>query len=79
MAEIPQPVSARRKFLDISNQKTRTYNYGENKIVVIENPQWLNIDKTGHRVVDLAEVAHFLPEGWIEITWEAKDGSELFT
>lgn len=66
------------KFVDISTEKYREYNFGD-KFVRIEFPLWLNISQSGgHRVFDVNNVSHYIPKGWIHLKWEAKVGAPNF-
>lgn len=59
---------------DISSEEWREYDYGKQQIR-INGPVALNVSKSGgHRVVDENEVTHYIPKGWIHLSWKAKDG-----
>jgi hypothetical protein len=78
MADIPLVNETDRKFIDISHEKVRIYSWGRNKEIRIENPQWLSIGARGHRVVDGTGKAHFIQNGWLEVSWEPKEGAPQF-
>lgn len=65
------------KFDDISSEFWRAYDYGKdkhgnNKVVTIEWPQLLSVSKSGgHRIFDRMGVSHYIPAGWIHISWMA--------
>lgn len=65
-------------FTDISSEVWREYQFrGES--VRIENPVALNVSKSGgHRVLDERGVSHYIPSGWVHLTWVAKDGKPHF-
>ena len=58
---------------DISSEKWREYEF-DNKIIHIDRPLALNVSKNGHRVVDDEGVVHYIPKGWVHLSWKAKDG-----
>lgn len=66
------------EFKDISNEKYREYTFfkeGELCKLRIDKPQWLNYNPKsgGHRIVDAKGMSHYVPGGWIHLTWDAKD------
>jgi hypothetical protein len=64
-------VDADLKFTDISTEQWRAYEFPE-KEVRIERPIALNVSRSGgHRVLDAAGVSHYIPKGWIHLTWKA--------
>lgn len=67
------------KFTDISTEETRRYQYKGEEYVVIENPIALNVSKAGgHRVLDGQGLSHYIPKGWIGLSWKARDGQPHF-
>jgi len=66
-------------FADISNEKYRTYDFGNGKTFRIDFPVKLNVKRKpegdSHRVIDALGRSHYVPAGWIAITWEGKDGT----
>lgn len=61
------------KFVDISSEEYRQYEFSKTKFVCIQNPLWLNVSSSGgHRVFDANGVSHYIPKGWIHLTWKAK-------
>jgi hypothetical protein len=65
------------KFADISSEKYREYVFPVG-VVRIENPLQLNVSKNGHRVFDAQGVSHYIPQGWIHLKWEVKEGKPNF-
>ena len=62
------------KLNDISSESWREYDFGDHQ-VHIDSPLALNVSKAGgHRVIDAEEVSHYVPKGWIHLSWMAKDG-----
>lgn len=67
------------EFTDISTEAVRRYHYKGGDTVEIPNPLWLNVSRSGgHRVFDAQGVSHYIPKGWIELTWVAKPGAAHF-
>lgn len=66
------------EFSDISSEKWRQYDWGHTTIL-IESPLSLNVSESGgHRVLAADGVSHYIPSGWIHLSWEAKDGAPHF-
>lgn len=66
------------KFVDISSEAYRTYVFPDNQLVRIEEPLQLSVSAGGHRLFDNNGVSHYIPKGWIQLSWKAKDGSPNF-
>lgn len=63
------------KFKDISTEVSRTYTFPGGETVTIADPLGLNVSESGgHRIEDGAGVAHYIPAGWIHLTWTVKHG-----
>ena len=78
MAKIGLRNDTNLKFIDISGEKARTYHYRTTE-QTIDSPAFLNVsDSGGHRILDEAGVSHYIPKGWIRLSWIAKDGSPHF-
>jgi hypothetical protein len=59
---------------DITGRKWREYEFAE-KTIRIEQTVALNVSASGgHRIVDANNVGHYIPAGWLHISWEAEDG-----
>jgi hypothetical protein len=65
-------------FTDISSEIRRTYVFPGGNKVVIEKPNNLHVSENGHRILDAANVAHYVPKGWIHLYWETKLGAPQF-
>lgn len=65
-------------FIDISSEISRTYVFPNGEEFDIEEPQWLAVSDSGHRVLDINEISHFIPYGWIHLLWGVKDGEPHF-
>jgi hypothetical protein len=67
------------EFADISSESYRNYNFPDGVIVHIEYPLKLNVSKSGgHRIFDASGTSHYIPAGWIHLSWRVKDGSPNF-
>lgn len=65
-------------FASIMDEEFRTYIF-ENKEVTIKNPMYLNVSKSGgHRVYDVYGYSHYIPSGWVQLTWKARKGKLPF-
>ena len=65
-------------FADISSEKYRTYKFSDNNIHLKE-PIALHVSKSGgHRLLLASGKSHYVPTGWRDIEWEAKDGMSHF-
>ena len=63
------------EFQDISSEVSRTYTFPGGDTVTIAAPVGLNVSESGgHRIEDKAGVAHYIPAGWIHLTWTVKQG-----
>jgi hypothetical protein len=60
-------------FTDISSEASRTYNFGQKGFVKITNPTKLSVSNSGgHRLFDAQGQSHYIPSGWIHLSWTAK-------
>lgn len=67
------------KFVDISSEDERIYNFGNKGFVKIRNPVLLSVSESGgHRLFSEDGVSHYVPSGWIELTWTTKTGKPNF-
>lgn len=67
------------EFEDISSEVSRTYNFGTKGFVKIVEPRKLSVSASGgHRLFDAKGQSHYIPSGWIQISWTARDGSPNF-
>jgi hypothetical protein len=58
------------KKIDLSKKETsRTYRFPNNEFVTITKPQFVIISDNGHRLLDGDGISHYVPYGWIELTW----------
>lgn len=67
------------KFIDISSEKSRTYSFPGGDEVTINLPCKLNVSKSGgHRLFSADGVSHYIPNGWIHLSWIVEDGHPHF-
>lgn len=73
---------SKHEFIDISSEQYREYSFtGPAGIVKlrIEAPTHLSVSESGgHRVFDAAGVSHYIPKGWVHLSWMAKSGEPNF-
>lgn len=65
------------KFVDISSEEYRTYVFPDGAVRV-ESPQQLSVSAGGHRLFDGQGNSHYIPKGWIQLTWKARKGQPHF-
>lgn len=75
--------TSQHKFTDITSEEWREYIFPtpEGRFVKrrIDNPTHLSVSESGgHRLLDAAGVSHYIPKGWIELAWKAKEGQPNF-
>lgn len=66
-----------KKFTDISSEIFREYEF-DSKTIRIDQPQYLSVSDNGHRLFDGEGQSHYIPLGWLRLTWKAKAGSPHF-
>lgn len=66
-------------FSDISSEAVRTYNFGQKGFVKITNPLYLSVSPSGgHRIFSQDGQSHYVPSGWIHLSWTAREGEPHF-
>lgn len=78
MAEIELRNGTDHEFVDVSSELCRVYHFPGKEKVQIDEPQYLNVGRSGHRLVDIEGRSHFIPKGWIHLTWRVRDGEPHF-
>jgi hypothetical protein len=67
------------QFTDISSEEYRNYTFPDGLQITINNPTHLNVSAKGnHRLLDASGVSHYIPTGWVWLSWKAKDGQPNF-
>lgn len=63
------------QFTDISSEAWRRYDFPSGMTVMIKEPQFLNVSKSGgHRLLDGDGTSHYIPGGWHHLSWRSHDG-----
>ena len=66
-------------FTDISSEQWREYRFLGGEAIRIDAPLQLNVSESrGHRIFDAHGVSHYIPAGWIHLSWKVKDGAPNF-
>ena len=66
-------------FIDISKEANRTYNFGQKGFVKVNNPVYLSVSSSGgHRIFDASGQSHYIPNGWIHLSWVVREGEPNF-
>lgn len=61
-----------REWIDISSEMFRSYTFADGGEFTVSRPQRLNVSNSGgHRILDSMGVSHYVPSGWLAISWEA--------
>lgn len=69
---------SKNEFVDISSEEFRVYRFPTGD-VRIEAPLKLSVAPSGgHRLFDAAGLSHYIPKGWIQLSWRAKEGKPHF-
>lgn len=67
------------EFADISTEEQRVYDFGERGLTIVDKPIRLNVSESGgHRIFDEDGGCHYIPAGWLHLTWSVKEGSPHF-
>lgn len=56
----------------------REYRFPNDEYVLIEDVRSLLVSNNGHRIVDADGFSHYVPKGWIHMTFKASDGEPFF-
>jgi len=79
MAKFELRNQSENEFKDISTEIYRKYRFPDGIIVKIDEPQFLSVSASGgHRVIDASQVCHYIPTGWVELTWEVPEDKPHF-
>ena len=67
------------EFTDISSEEYREYVFLKGETITIEKPTHLHVSESGaHRLLDARGVSHYIPSGWVWLSWKAKEGQPNF-
>ncbi len=77
--------NAELKFQDISDEVWRKYEYPDGTKVIIKHPaavavsnKYRNFGGNGHRLVDSAGLSHYIPAGWVHLSWQVISGRKPY-
>jgi hypothetical protein len=66
-------------FTDITSECWREYIYPDGHVIRIEEPEALNVSKSGgHRLLDGEGISHYIPKGWRHLKWKVAEGAPHF-
>ena len=66
-------------FTDISSEAERIYNFGSKGFVKIAYPLYLSVsDSGGHRLFSSDGKSHYIPAGWVQLSWTPKPDHPSF-
>lgn len=67
------------EFIDISSEQQRVYEFDNGHRYTITAPLKLNVSKAGgHRIFDASGQSHYIPKGWVALSWRAREGQPHF-
>ncbi len=79
MADITLRNQTKHMFIDVSSEDAIKYVFPGGDVVLIQDPQWLSVSASeNHRILDRRGVSHYIPFGWIHISWGARPGQPHF-
>jgi hypothetical protein len=67
------------EFADISSEEQRIYNFGQKGFVKINKPLYLSVSPSGgHRIYSADGQSHYVPAGWVQLSWTVGEGQPNF-
>lgn len=83
MSDVTKEVSSKPPdFVDISNEAWRRYDFPSGHVVIF-NPVKLNVKRKtegdSHRIIDAEGMSHYIPAGWIHLSWKGKAGKPEYS
>lgn len=69
--------TSKNEFVSISSEEYRVYEFADRE-VRIEAPLYLSVNANGHRLLDANGISHYIPKGWVHLSWKAKTGAPHF-
>ena len=67
-------------FHSLESEQFRVYEFPGDSCVFIEEPIALHVSGSGgHRVLDAEGISHYIPKGWIHLSWKVKEGQPAFS
>lgn len=85
--EVKQSTSEKFEWRSLESEEYREYEFPGGGVIRIAEPVALSLTTLGcppgvaggsHRIVDAAGRSHYIPRGWLQLTWEARGGSPHF-
>lgn len=75
--------ASKHTFVQIDSEEHREYTFpapnGRFVKVRINKPTQLSVSESGgHRLLDAEGISHYVPGGWVHLTWKAKNGQPNF-
>lgn len=75
MKDLRMPLELLGDFKSLESETFRRYRFPGNEEITINRPVALRIsDSGGHYIVDATGFSHYIPKGWIHLTWSVKPG-----
>ena len=67
-------------FFEVDTEEYRIYKWGNGSSVRIESPAYVSVNPNngGHRILDMDGMSHYIPTGWIQLSWKSKEGAPHF-
>jgi hypothetical protein len=67
------------EFKNLDSEEYRVYEFADGAKVRIDAPLKLNVSTSGgHRIFDKFEECHYIPAGWVHLSWRVKPGRAHF-
>jgi len=67
------------EFKNISTEEKRIYEWESGATITIAMPEYLNVSPSGgHRILDHFGVSHYIPSGWIHLSWTVFENAPNF-
>ena len=69
--------ASKLEFCDLTSEEWREYQYASGTVRLVATH--LHVSASGgHRLFTTDGLSHYMPPGWIRLTWKAKEGSPHF-
>ena len=63
-------------FNSLESEEYRIYFFPKGEERRIDYPVAINVSRSGgHKIIDGDGITHYIPKGWIELVWKARDGA----
>ncbi|WP_066765656.1 hypothetical protein [Sphingobium sp. CCH11-B1] len=80
LRNVAEPVAPAEpfEFIDVSVEVSRTYTFPTGT-VTIDKPEKLHVSPShSHRLIDADGRSHYVPAGWLHLSWTVKPGAPHF-